>query len=307
MRAPFNTGTRPGSQLAGIALALTAVIIWSGNFILSRGVISKIGPVSFAFYRWLLASLLIAPLAWTHFRTAFKDFLRHKWYLFAVALTGIAIFNTCVYIAGHHTSAINMALIGTTSSPVFATVMAVIFLKERLTFARFAGMLLCLSGILLLLSGGSLQQLAAFRFSRGDLWILAGAFAFAIYSVLVKRKPATLPPVAFLFVVFTLGTFLLLPFYLYESHYAPATDWSWSLGAAILYVALGASVIAFLCWNKAIQTLGATRTVLFGNLIPVFSTLEAVLLLHESITVIHIYSGLLVIAGIIIVNRWNKT
>lgn len=288
-------------------LALTAVIIWSGNFILSRGVISKIGPVSFAFYRWLLASLLIAPLAWPQLRAAFRFFLQNKFYLFAVALTGIAIFNTCVYIAGHHTSAINMALIGTTSSPVFATVMAVVFLKERLTFARLAGMLLCLSGILLLLSGGSLQQLAAFRFSRGDLWILAGAFAFAVYSILVKRKPATLPPVAFLFVVFALGTFLLFPFYLYESHYTPATDWSWPLGAAILYVALGASVISFLCWNNAIQTLGATRTVLFGNLIPVFSTLEAVALLHESITAIHIYSGILVIAGIIIANRRTKT
>src|SRR6478752_7017844 len=105
----------------GMALAVLATVIWSGNFIVARGVSQKIGPVSLAFYRWLTATIIITPIAWKQWR-AEKAVVKTNWrYLCLTALTGIAVFNTCVYIAGHYTTAINLALIGTTSSPVFST------------------------------------------------------------------------------------------------------------------------------------------------------------------------------------------
>ena len=159
----------------GIALAVLATLIWSGNFVIARGVNQQIPPVSLAFYRWSLATVLIAPLAIKKFKEE-KDIVLKNWkYIFWVALTGITLFNTFVYVAGHYTSAINMALIGTTSSPIFATIMAVIFLKERLNAFRIIGILLCVAGIVLLLSKGSWENLASFTFSVGDLWVLAGA------------------------------------------------------------------------------------------------------------------------------------
>lgn len=290
----------------GISLAVLATIIWSGNFIISRGVNKQIGPVSLAFYRWLTATLLIAPLAWKNF-TAEKKIVKANWkYLFWVSLTGITLFNTCVYVAGHFTTAINMALIGTTSSPVFATILAVIFLKEKLNCFRIVGMLICISGIILLISRGSWQTLAAFHFSTGDLWVLAGALAFAVYSILVRKKPVGISAINFLFVIFAAGVVMLFPFFLVESYIADTIQWSPSLLGSILYLGAGASVISFLCWNIAIQKIGAGRTVLFGNLIPIFSTLEAVWLLKEEITVIHIFSGILVIAGLILANTQIK-
>lgn len=293
----------------GILLAVLAAIIWSGNFVVARGVSEQIGPVSLAFCRWLTATLLLAPFAWKRFRSEKETVKANARYLFWVALTGITIFNTCVYVAGHYTTAINMALIGTTSSPIFATVLAAVFLKDRPGILRITGMAICLSGIILLLSSGSWEVLAAFHFSTGDLWVLTGAFAFAVYSTLVRKKPATLSSINFLFVVFAAGTAMLLPFFIAELILAKPAQWSVSLWAVILYLGAGASVTAFLCWNLSIQKIGAGRTVLFGNLIPVFSVLEAVWLLGERINRIHIISGILVITGLVLANtvRKNKT
>lgn len=281
-------------------------MIWSGNFVVAKGVSEQIGPISLAFFRWLTATLLIAPFAWRRFKEEKETVRVHAKYLLWVALSGITIFNTCIYIAGHYTTAINMALIGTTSSPIFATVFAAVFLRDRPGRLRITGMLICLTGILLLLSRGSWQTLQAFRFSTGDLWVLTGAIAFAAYSTLVRKKPASISPLNFLFVIFAAGTLLLLPFFMVEWVTAAPAKWSGSLWGIILYLGAGASVTAFLCWNLSIQKIGAGRTVLFGNLIPVFSVLEAVWLLGEKINRIHIISGSLVILGLILANTVQK-
>lgn len=286
----------------GILLAVLAVVIWSGNFIVSRGVTNYIGPVSLAFYRWLMATLIIAPFAWKKFVAERKTVSINWKYLAWVSLTGIALFNTFVYIAGHYTTAINLALIGTTSSPIFATILAVIFLREKPGMFRIIGIVTCVGGILLLISKGSWQTLVNFHFSTGDLWVLAGAFAFAIYNVLVRKKPAQISSLNFLFVIFAMGAAMLFPFFLAEQAWGMPTQWSWQLLAVLLYLGAGTSVAAFLCWNIAIQKLGAGRTVLFGNLIPIFSTLEAVWLLGEEITRIHIIGGVVVIGGLALAN-----
>ncbi len=288
----------------GIGLALLAVIIWSGNFVVARGVIKRIPPVSLAFYRWLIASLFMFPLAYSSIKKEWEIARRSLHYLFWVALTGIALFNTFIYIAAHHTSAINLALIGTTTAPVMAIVLARIFLKEKIGWKKMSGLILCSGGVLFLLSRGDFQNLVSFRFTIGDGWILLGALCFAIYNTLVRKKPAGLSPNNYLFLVFSLGTLLLFPFFLWENFHAAPVDWDLNMLLIILYLGLGASVICYSFWNMAINKLGAGRTALFGNLIPVFSSIEAATLLNEQFTRVHIVSMLLVFAGIMIAN-WN--
>lgn len=290
------------SVYTGIAFAILATIIWSGNFIVARGVVHQIPPSSLAFYRWLTASIVIFPLAIQQFKREKTIVFRHWKYFFWVSLTGITLFNTLIYIAGHYSSAINLALIGTTSSPVFAILLAALFLKEKIKPLRILGMLICISGIILLLSGGSFGRLIRFRFSTGDWWVLAAALSFAIYNTLVRKKPEGIAPVNFLFVVFSFGTVLLLPFYGWELFHTNTIIWNTNLLFIIAYLGVGASVICYLLWNAAIAKLGSARTALFGNLIPLFSSLEAVWILNEKITVIHIMSGLLVVTGLVTAN-----
>lgn len=287
----------------GFLLAIIATLLWSGNFIIARKVSHTISPISLAFYRWACASLVLLPFAYKKVISELPHFKANWKILSLIAFTGIALFNTFVYVAGHNTTAINMALIGTTSSPIFATIMAVVFLKERLGFYRIFGMIICIFGIVLLISKGSWEILFSFKFSSGDTWILAGAFAFAVYNILVRKKPVQISALSFLLIIFVLGTLMLFPFYILEQLLVDnPTQWSTTLISSILYLGIGTSVLAFWCWNLAISKLGAGRTVLFGNLIPIFSTLEAILILGESITHIHFYSGVLVIAGLVIAN-----
>jgi len=294
-----------GSQkniYTGIALAILATLIWSGNFIIARRVVSAIPPISLAFYRWLLASVIIYPFALKNIRAEWPS-IRASWhYLFWVSLTGIALFNTFVYIGAHFTFAINLALIGTTSSPIMAIIMARIFLNEPIGWMKLVGLLLCITGVLFLLSGGNFRNLLGHNYSTGDLWVLAAAFCFAVYNTLVKKKPTSISPISFLSIAFTMGTILLLPFFIWEINTTTAVVWNSDLFLQIVYLGLGASVICFLIWNIAIGKLGAGRTALFGNLIPIFSSIEAVVLLNEQFTWVHIVSMIIVFTGILLAN-----
>ena len=141
-----------------------------------------------------------------------------------------------------------------------------------------------------------------FHFSPGDWWILAAALSFAVYNILVRKKPSGISSLGFLFVTFWMGTLLLVPAYVAEASVAPPIAWSGQLLAVIFYLGLGNSVLSFLFWNASIAELGAGRTAMFGNLIPIFSSVEAVFILGESITGVHVVSGLLVIGGLVLAN-----
>jgi drug/metabolite transporter (DMT)-like permease len=184
-----------------------------------------------------------------------------------------------------------------------SVIFARIFLKERIGWMKLAGMVFCTMGVLFLLSGGDLNNLWSFHFSKGDLWVLLAAFSFAVYNTLVKKKPTGISPVNFLFIIFSFGSIMMLPFFIWEITMSGAVAWNGHLILSILYLGIAASVICFLIWNIAISKLGAGRTALFGNLIPVFSSIEAAMILHEDFTWIHITSMLIVFVGILLANR----
>jgi len=287
---------------AGISLAVLATFIWSWNFIIARGIYKEIPPVSLAFLRWLTATIIIFPFAYQSFK---KEWLavRKSWLYFIIAAaTGVAMFNTFVYIGAQYTTAINLALIGTTSSPILSVIFARLFLKEKISGAKVIGIITCIAGILFLLSKGNFQNLLHLKFTRGDTWVLLAGLAFAVYNTMVKKKPVSISPVNFLFIVFAIGTILLFPFYLEEAAHTAPVSYTANNLLIILYLGLGASVICFWIWNIAIRNLGAGRAALFGNLIPVFSTLEAVMILDEHISWVHILSFGLVITGLLIAN-----
>jgi drug/metabolite transporter (DMT)-like permease len=181
-------------------------------------------------------------------------------------------------------------------------IMARIFLKEPIGWMKLLGLIFCITGVLFLLSGGNFQNLLGHKYSTGDLWVLVAAFCFAVYNTLVKKKPASVSSMNFLFVVFSFGTIMLLPFYVWEINRTAPVAWNMDLFLAVLYLSLGASVICFLIWNIAIHKLGAGRTALFGNLIPIFTSIEAVLFLSEQFTWVHIVSMILVFTGILLAN-----
>lgn len=292
----------PAKPYTGYLFAIAATLIWSGNFVVARDIAGKIPPVSLSFFRWSSATLLILPIAFRKWQQE-KAHLRKHWvYLLWSALFGITLYNTLIYKSGSQVPAIELALITTTTSPVFAILMAAVFLGERIRLFQLLGLALCVSGIGVLLSGGSMENLWPLRFSAGHSWLILAAFFFAVYNIFVRRKPAEISSLPFLLSIFFIGTLLLLPAYLWEMQVTTPVSWNATLIADILYLGLGNSVISYLCWNSAISRMGAARTALFGNLIPVFSSIEAILFLGEQFSYLHFMGGILVITGLTIAN-----
>jgi drug/metabolite transporter (DMT)-like permease len=286
----------------GIAFAVLACVIWSGNFIVARAFIKDVPPIALSLFRWSVATLILFPFTIRQFWLEKHIVFQHKQYFFWTSVFGVAIFNTFLYIAAHTTSAINMALIGTCSSPIFSVFLAAVVLKERVTSFRIIGMLVMLAGIVFLLVKGSWQRLTSFHFTTGDLWVLGAAIFFAAYNIMVRRKPKGISAMVFLFTTFFIGAMVLLPFYLIEKQHSAPVEWTSNLTWVVLYLGLGTSIISFMLWNSSIARLGAARTALFGNLIPLFSSLEALWVLHEEITTFHLVSGVLIVIGLIIAN-----
>ncbi len=257
-------------------------------------------PVSVSFYRWLCASAIIIPIGYRDFYRQRKLLLKEWKNVLLTTLCGISFYSPLIYLAGHYSPAINLALIGTTATPVLTFIIAAIWLKEKIPPVRLLGLFICMAGIILLLSKGSWHIIANFRFTVGDKWMLLSALLFALYNIFVRKKNPAISPLGYLFATFILGTILLVPPFFIERAHSEPIHWTVNLFLVILYSGAGTSVAAFFCWNAALARIGSAKTSVFGNTIPVFASLEAIWLLKETVSYIQVISMVIVTAGLIL-------
>ncbi|OCS86033.1 DMT family transporter [Caryophanon latum] len=284
-------------------LLIIATLFWGGNFVIGRAVSDDIPPISLAFYRWCVALLVLAPIAFTNWKAHLPTFKKHWKIVIVLSLTGVAGFNTLVYIGLHDTTSINASLMNS-STPIIIYILAFLFLRERLNRYQVIGTCISLIGVLFILTGGSLESLQSFAFNRGDMIVLLAIVCWGVYSLLIKQYAGILPSVPTFFMTIIIGIVTLLPFFLYESITAETSIiWNVTSVSAIFYVGTFASIVAFLSWNKGVVKLGASRASIYLNFIPVFSALFATLFIGESLQLFQVIGGLAVVAGVFITNR----
>jgi drug/metabolite transporter (DMT)-like permease len=297
----FNGHKNRMIKLLPYLLLAIAPLCWASNAVLARGVVDIIPPVSLAFWRWTIASLLLLPFAHQHAKRDWQLFIRHWKMLFFLSLVGITGFNTLLYIAVHTTTAINAALIQTTM-PAVIIVITWIGFKEKVTRLQSLGVGLCMLGGCLVVLRGKFSTFFELSFVQGDLLMLVAVLLYALYSVFLRRRPP-MHPLSFLVYTFAMGAMGLLPFYLWELSCHGAFKLSASTVSSISYLALFPSIVAFFCWNRGVELIGANRAGLFINLIPVFASLMAIIWLGESLKAFHIAGMLLIFTGMILFNR----
>jgi len=299
----MNMTTPPCSiSWKGYVPALLATAIWSGNFIVARGVTEDIAPVSLAFFRWLTASMILLPFSISKLIRQRREILTNLGHLVPTAFLGITVFNTLIYIAAHSTTALNLSLIAI-FTPVFIILLARVFLKEPITPTRCLGVGLAMFGVMALLTGGDLSRLFEMSLNPGDAWMLLATLIFAAYTILVRRKPPELQPLTFLAATFLIGLILLAPWAAWEwSGEPPGLPPAHVLGS-ILYIGVGPALLSYLFWNRAIATIGPAKAGMIYYLIPFFCGLEAWFILGEAVTWVNVASGLLIISGIIVASR----
>lgn len=288
-------------DLPYLLLTLTA-LFWSGNFVLGRAVHETVPPVGLAFWRWLGAFLLLLPLAWSPLQRDWPTLRQHWRAVLLLAVLGVAAFNTLVYIGLQHTVALNALLLQSTM-PVLIVLMSFLLFRETVSRRQTLGIVVSLSGVFAIVSRGDPSRLAELAFNRGDLLIFTAVICYAAYSVLLRLRPKV-HPLSFLAVTFALGALLLLPLYGWESlHLHRPMPLTVTALAAIGYVALFPSVLAYFCFNRGVELVGANRAGLFIHLMPVFGSLMAIVFLGERFQLFHGLGILLILTGIVLATR----
>ena len=290
-----------GSRFEAFLLLALANLLWSGNWIAGRALRDAFDPVELNFWRWVVATLVLAPFALAGLRRKGALLRRHAGMLLLLALTGVAVFQSLVYRGLSSTTAVNAVLLNA-SMPMFMLLCSWVIERERATPRQVAGMLVSLAGILAILSRGEPASLLQFEVHGGDLWILLAMPVWGVYSVLLKRRPAGLDGLEFLFVISAAGTLMLAP----AAALAPRDLLRWPGEAAalgVLYMGVGASVLAFFFWNRGVAAVGANAAGFTIHLLPAFGTLLAILFLGESFAAYHGIGIAIILAGVVLATR----
>jgi len=276
--------------------------MWGGNWVTGRALRDSFDPVTLNFWRWVVALVALAPFALPYLKGKGPVLRANMGILLLFAFLGVALFQCMVYLGLRTTTAINAMLINS-SLPLFILICSWILEREKATRTQAIGVLISLCGILVIVSRGEPRTLLALDLHAGDAWILLAMPVWGLYSVLLKRRPAELGGVLFLFVISVLGTLMLLPFYILQTLLAPPPAPGAAQVAGILYVGLAASVIAFIFWNKGVAAVGANAAGFTLHLLPAFGTLLAIIFLGESFFLFHAIGIATILAGVVLATR----
>lgn len=297
--------SRAWALLRAPALALAlAALFWSGNFVAGRALGGRIDPVTLNVARWLFALTLLAPFVW---RTTIAHLatVRREWRLvLALGATGIASFHTLVYLALQSTTATN-ALLMLSLAPIATLFGSAIVGMERPAGRQIGGALISIAGAALLIARGDPASVVSQGFNAGDLWMVLAVVIWAGYSLILRRRPADLPPAAALAGSIVAALAMMAPL-LFVAPTPLAVLGSVPVLLSIGYIALFASAIAFLLWSHGVAQLGPARAGQFVHLMPVFGAGLSFAVLGEMPTPVQIGGAILVLSGIAIVERRTR-
>lgn len=289
---------------AYILLTLTP-FFWACNWIMGRGLAADIPPMAMTFFRWLFAILILAPFAWPHVHRDWP-ILRRNWKVMLVlGAIGVGIHNALAYLGLNYTTATNGVILNS-FIPVMIITFSWVFLSERLTPLQLLGVGISLSGVLAIITQGSLQALLHFRLNIGDFFIILSMAMWTAYTIGLRWRPAGLNVMSFLLVVAVIGNFCVLPLWLAEMALGHHVVWSWANFGALVSVALFSSVLAYLFWNRGVEVLGASVAGLFVHLMPVFGILLAWVFLNEQLMPYHVAGIALILIGIWLTSRYGR-
>ena len=294
---------RSSSWLANrpyLLLSFTA-LCWAGNAIVGRLAAGHIPPVTLSFLRWSLAFLIILPFAWKHLRRDWGAIRGHFGTMVVLSITGIGAFNTLQYWALEHTQALNTLLLQS-AAPLFVAGWSLILLGVRLTLAQAGGIALSLTGVLVILLHGDFSALAGIAFNEGDLIFTVAILIFGLYSVLTLKRPA-IHGLSFAGFTFGCGAACLIPLWIWELMSRPVMRLDTPNLMMLFYVAVFPSTLAYMCFNRGVQLIGANRAAPFFHVVPVFGAAMAMVFLGERPQAFHLIGFALVLTGVFVASR----
>ncbi|MCR4524198.1 DMT family transporter [Bosea sp. 47.2.35] len=274
-------------------------LFWAGNFLIARMMRNEIPPIQMSFWRWLLAVVILVPFTWSPIRRDWSRIRSNLPFLVVLGAVGVTAFNCFIYTALHYTSVVNAALVNSLL-PVVTVVLALVLLRQPVSLRRGLGILISLLGAALVIAHGNIASLGSLTVGRGDLLVFAGMSFWALYTVLIRRRPLGLHPLSLLGVTSLFGMLFHIPLILVEAGSAGLFLPGIRTWPAMLYFAVFPSILAYVFWNRSVAALGPATTGMFMHFMPVFSAALAAIFLGETLAWYHPVAFAIIIVGIVL-------
>ena len=293
------------NQSAFIFLIL-ATLFWSGNFIVGKAASQfEIPPFSLNFYRWTFAWLILAPFTLKEIFQKRNYIMKNINLILVLGITSITIFNSIVYYSLNFTQVISGVLMISTI-PVMIIFFSWIFKIEKTNIYQILGVVFSLIGVAIIVTKADFDLLINLDFNKGDLWMVVAMFSWAMYSALLRKKKLELSQTSLLEVIISAGLILLLPAYLIEMYLGFNLNLNLPFILTLSYVVLFPGLASFICWIKGIAIIGSNRSGIFLHLMPIFSTVLAILIFDEKFMNFHLFGAVFIISGIFLSSKKLK-
>lgn len=287
------------------ALLILATLGWGCNAVAGKLATSGWEPFTLTFSRWLLVALVLLPFAWTHVQRDSKLIAKH--WLFFLLFCGslMALFNLLMYLALNHTTAINVS-IEQASMPLFIILANFLVFSQRVSALQIVGVCLSIFGVLVTSTNGEPLKILENGLNRGDSIMLVGCFFYAVYTFALRWKP-DVHWLTFIFLIAIGATLISFPFSMFEFFRVSMSMPSGSDWLILIFVVLVPSIICQLCFARGVELIGGNRAGLFINLVPLFGSLLAVLIIGEQFQWFHAVGLVMVVGGIMLAERFART
>jgi drug/metabolite transporter (DMT)-like permease len=279
-----------------------AVLFWAINTVIAKGVITQVQPMALSFFRWVAALIFLLPFALKGLKKEWVPIRENLGALFVLSIFSVAAYNSVLYLGAQYTTATNIALV-VAAMPAMTLVFAWLINRQRPTLLQALGILVSLGGVMVIISKGSLAMFVNFRFNPGDLLILASIASWALYSVLLKKRPIPISPISFLTMTIILGTICIFPFYMVEYILYKGFEVNSAILWMFVFLGVCPSILSYFFWNHGVRTVGSGTASVFMYLIPIFASIIAYFYLGERLFAFHLAGGLLVFFGLILSSR----
>ena len=284
-------------------MLVLATLFWAGNFIVGKAAfVEDIPPMSLVFFRWSLVWLILLPFTYKEIIKHKEVILKNLPLLFFLALTSVGLLNSFTYLALVHTQVINASLFNT-AIPAMIILLCFIFKIEKTNRFQIMGLILSVLGILSIITKLDFNILLTLNFNKGDIIMIGGVVTWGLYSSFLKKKKFTLPLLTLVHILCTFGLLFILPQFLFEISQGKIIKFDINLSYILIYLALFPSIGSYYCWAGAVSIIGANRAGIFLSLIPLFSTILAMLFFNEIFYFFHFIGSVLIILGLILSNK----
>ena len=287
-------------------MLVCASLFWAGNFMIGKyAFLTEIPPLSLVFYRWSLVWIILLPFTFKEIIKYKDTILNNLPLLFFLGLTSVGLFNSFTYLSLIHTQVINASLFNT-AIPAIIILLCFLFKIEKTNKFQILGLIISVIGILAIITKLKLDILLSLNFNKGDLIMIGGVITWGVYSTLLKKKQFTLPLLTLVHIICSFGLISVFPQFLYEFSNEQVINFDINLVYTLIFLALFPSIGSYYCWAGAVSIIGANRAGISLSLIPLFSSIMAIVIYDEIFQFFHLIGAILIILGLFLSNKEIK-